>query len=65
MPSHEEFATMNPVRDCACGDPLSMHSTEGARFCTRWECGCARFTTPAEMEKLCRERLSNRRPAAS
>jgi hypothetical protein len=64
MPIPEEFATMDPARECVCGYPLSMHSTDGARFCSRWECGCTRFTTPAEMEELNKARLSNSRPEA-
>jgi hypothetical protein len=52
MPSPEEFATISPESECVCGDPLSIHSTQGARFCTRWECGCTRFIIPAELDDL-------------
>jgi hypothetical protein len=44
MPTIEEFATMDPARECVCGGPLSMNATEGERFCIRWECSCTRFT---------------------
>jgi hypothetical protein len=52
MPTPEEFAAMNPESECACGDPLSMHLTIGARWCLRGDCGCSGFTTPAEMEEI-------------
>jgi hypothetical protein len=40
---------------CACGDPVSMHVELVGHHCSRWDCGCTMFTTPAEMEEWIRE----------
>jgi hypothetical protein len=45
MPSPEEFAAMNQESECARGDPLSMHSKEGKRFCPSFPASLAASAT--------------------
>jgi hypothetical protein len=54
-----EFCPIRPPsdeEDLCKGSPVKHQvpksSQQGARFCNRWECGCTRFTTPAEMEEI-------------
>jgi hypothetical protein len=52
MDTFEQLSKDFPNTQCACGDPVSIHTAEAGHWCTRRDCGCTMFMTRGEMEEF-------------